>query len=310
MQAEIDLKPQDEDLDKDLIANASQDELDDVCEMVFKFQDQEGPLDVLWKLVKSTKLDIKDVKLSQITEQYLDYVRQMNGVDMDTMSWFVREASALLEIKSKSMLPKEKEEVEEDELDDEELYKRRMELYRIFKESSVELASIENVDRFYKTPDESVGDYRIILKDMTMQNLVEAFSKLLVKIDQKQRPQITERKIQKDRYTVKDRMDALKEALNTEKVIRFSDMFKGDFTRGEIINTFLALLELLKRQLASVSQDNVFSDIVIQKKEGGQELVDDAELNEYNWGHFVCVGQRNSQRRYNRKVRDYTQTVR
>ncbi len=282
MQAEIDLKPQDEDLDKDLIANASQDELDDVCEMVFKFQDQEGPLDVLWKLVKSTKLDIKDVKLSQITEQYLDYVRQMNGVDMDTMSWFVREASALLEIKSKSMLPKEKEEVEEDELDDEELYKRRMELYRIFKESSVELASIENVDRFYKTPDESVGDYRIILKDMTMQNLVEAFSKLLVKIDQKQRPQITERKIQKDRYTVKDRMDALKEALNTEKVIRFSDMFKGDFTRGEIINTFLALLELLKRQLASVSQDNVFSDIVIQKKEGGQELVDDAELNEYN----------------------------
>lgn len=282
MQAEIDLKPQDEDLDKDLIANASQDELDDVCEMVFKFQDQEGPLDVLWKLVKSTKLDIKDVKLSQITEQYLDYVRQMNGVDMDTMSWFVREASALLEIKSKSMLPKEKEEVEEDELDDEELYKRRMELYRIFKESSVELASIENVDRFYKTPDESVGDYRIILKDMTMQNLVEAFSKLLVKIDQKQRPQITERKIQKDRYTVKDRMDALKEALNTEKVIKFSDMFKGDFTRGEIINTFLALLELLKRQLASVSQDNVFSDIVIQKKEGGQELVDDAELNEYN----------------------------
>ena len=282
MQAGIDLKPQDEDLDKDLIANASQDELDDVCEMVFKFQDQEGPLDVLWKLVKSTKLDIKDVKLSQITEQYLDYVRQMNGVDMDTMSWFVREASALLEIKSKSMLPKEKEEVEEDELDDEELYKRRMELYRIFKESSVELASIENVDRFYKTPDESVGDYRIILKDMTMQNLVEAFSKLLVKIDQKQRPQITERKIQKDRYTVKDRMDALKEALNTEKVIRFSDMFKGDFTRGEIINTFLALLELLKRQLASVSQDNVFSDIVIQKKEGGQELVDDAELNGYN----------------------------
>ncbi len=282
MQAEIDLKPQDENLDKDLIANASQDELDDVCEMVFKFQDQEGPLDVLWKLVKSTKLDIKDVKLSQITEQYLDYVRQMNGVDMDTMSWFVREASALLEIKSKSMLPKEKEEVEEDELDDEELYKRRMELYRIFKESSVELASIENVDRFYKTPDESVGDYRIILKDMTMQNLVEAFSKLLVKIDQKQRPQITERKIQKDRYTVKDRMGALKEALNTEKVIRFSDMFKGDFTRGEIINTFLALLELLKRQLASVSQDNVFSDIVIQKKEGGQEVVDDAELNEYN----------------------------
>ena len=239
-------------------------------------------MDVLWKLVKSTKLDIKDVKLADITEQYLQYVRNMQNVDMETMSWFVREASALLEIKSKSMLPKEQEETDDQELDDEELYKRRMELYRIFKESSVELATIENVDRFYKAPDESVGDYRVILKDMTMQNLVEAFSKILVKIDKKEHPEITERKIQKDRYTVKDRMDALYTALKTEKVIKFSDMFKGDFTRGEIINTFLALLELLKRQYASVNQSNTFGEIVIQKKDGGEVIEDDRELNEYN----------------------------
>ena len=129
--------------------NMSTEDVDDVCEMIFHFQDQEGPLDVLWKLVKSTKLDIKDVKLADITEQYLQYVRNMQNVDMETMSWFVREASALLEIKSKSMLPKEQEETDDQELDDEELYKRRMELYRIFKESSVELATIENVDRFY-----------------------------------------------------------------------------------------------------------------------------------------------------------------
>lgn len=262
--------------------NMSTEDVDDVCEMIFHFQDQEGPLDVLWKLVKSTKLDIKDVKLADITEQYLQYVRNMQNVDMETMSWFVREASALLEIKSKSMLPKEQEETDDQELDDEELYKRRMELYRIFKESSVELATIENVDRFYKAPDESVGDYRVILKDMTMQNLVEAFSKILVKIDKKEHPEITERKIQKDRYTVKDRMDALYTALKTEKVIKFSDMFKGDFTRGEIINTFLALLELLKRQYASVNQSNTFGEIVIQKKDGGEVIEDDRELNEYN----------------------------
>lgn len=262
--------------------NMSTEDVDDVCEMIFHFQDQEGPLDVLWKLVKSTKLDIKDVKLADITEQYLQYVRNMQNVDMETMSWFVREASALLEIKSKSMLPKEQEETDDQELDDEELYKRRMELYRIFKESSVELATIENVDRFYKAPDESVGDYRVILKDMTMQNLVEAFSKILVKIDKKEHPEITERKIQKDRYTVKDRMDALYAALKTEKVIKFSDMFKGDFTRGEIINTFLALLELLKRQYASVNQSNTFGEIVIQKKDGGEVIEDDRELNEYN----------------------------
>ena len=267
---------------EELSKKVSSDEMEDVCDMIFHFQDQDGPLDVLWKLVKSTKLDIKDVKLADITEQYMQYVRQMENVDMETMSWFVKEASALLEIKSKSMLPKEKVEEDEEELDDEELYKRRMELYRIFKESSMQLATIENVDRFYKAPDESVGDYRVILKDMTMQNLVEAFSKILVKLEKKEHPQIAERKIQKDRYTVKDRMDALYTALKKEKVVRFSDMFKGDFTRGEIINTFLALLELLKRQYASVKQADVFSDIVIEKKDGGEIIENDRELDEYN----------------------------
>lgn len=268
-------------VDEEIENNVSNDEVEDVCDMIFHFQDQDGPLDVLWKLVKSTKLDIKDVKLADITEQYLQYVRNMQNVDMETMSWFVREASALLEIKSKSMLPKEKAENDSDELDDEEIYKRRMELYRIFKESSVNLATIENVDRFYKAPDESVGDYRIILKDMTMENLIEAFSKILVKLEKKEHPQITERKIQKDRYTVKDRMDALYSALKAEKVVKFNDMFKGDFTRGEIINTFLALLELLKRQYASVKQADSFSDIIIEKKDGGEEIKDD-ELDEYN----------------------------
>lgn len=269
-------------LDDEKLNSIPNEDVEDVCDMIFHFQDQDGPLDVLWKLVKSTKLDIKDVKLADITEQYMAYVREMQNVDMETMSWFVREASSLLEIKSKSMLPKKQEDEDTEELDDEELYKRRMELYRIFKESSVNLATIENVDRFYKAPDESVGDYRVILKDMTMQNLVEAFSKILVKLEKKEHPEITERKIQKDRYTVKDRMDALYNALKTEKVVRFSDMFKGDFTRGEIINTFLALLELLKRQYASVNQTGSFGDIIIEKKDGGETIENDRELEEYN----------------------------
>lgn len=269
-------------LDDEKLNSIPNEDVEDVCDMIFHFQDQDGPLDVLWKLVKSTKLDIKDVKLADITEQYMAYVREMQNVDMETMSWFVREASSLLEIKSKSMLPKKQEDEDTEELDDEELYKRRMELYRIFKESSINLATIENVDRFYKAPDESVGDYRVILKDMTMQNLVEAFSKILVKLEKKEHPEITERKIQKDRYTVKDRMDALYNALKTEKVVRFSDMFKGDFTRGEIINTFLALLELLKRQYASVNQTGSFGDIIIEKKDGGETIENDRELEEYN----------------------------
>ena len=76
-------------------------------------------------------------------------------------------------------------------------------------------------------------------------------------------------------------MDALFTALKTEKVVKFSDMFKGDFTRGELINTFLALLELLKRQYASVNQTDSFGDIIIEKKDG-KEVIENGELDEYN----------------------------
>ncbi|MBR7091206.1 MAG: segregation/condensation protein A, partial [Clostridia bacterium] len=144
----------------------------DVCDMVFQFQDIEGPLDVLWKLVKSTKLSIKDIKLADITEQYLDYVRALTDIDMESMSWFIREAATLLEIKSKSLLPKQEDE-EVEEIDEEELYKRRMEMYRLFKETSAELANLENTNRFYKEPEKSANDYRVILKNMNMQGLVE-----------------------------------------------------------------------------------------------------------------------------------------
>ena len=252
----------------------------DVCDMVFQFQDQEGPLDVLWKLVKSTKLSIKEVKLADITEQYLDYVRALNDIDMESMSWFIREAATLLEIKSKSLLPKIEDEVVE-EIDEEELYKRRMEMYRLFKETSAELAALENTDRFYKEPEKNANDFRIILKNMNMQGLVDAFSKLLARIDERERPKIMERKISKDRFTVRERIDTLRDKLDKNSIVRFNEMFEGDFTRGEMITTFLAVLELLKMQYASVEQNSMFGEIHIQKKEGGQIGVN-TEISEYN----------------------------
>ncbi|MBR7090951.1 MAG: segregation/condensation protein A [Clostridia bacterium] len=252
----------------------------DVCDMVFQFQDQEGPLDVLWKLVKSTKLSIKEIKLADITEQYLDYVRALSNIDMESMSWFIREAATLLEIKSKSLLPKQEEE-DVEEIDEEELYKRRMEMYRIFKETSAELASLENVNRYYKEPEKNANDYRVILKNMNMQGLVEAFSKLLARIDERERPKILERKISKDRFTVRERIDTLRDRLDKNSIVRFNEMFEGDFTRGEMITTFLAVLELLKMQYAIVEQNSMFGEIHIQKKEGGQ-IDEGTEIGEYN----------------------------
>ena len=257
----------------------TQDDVSEVSEMVFYFDNHEGPLDVLWRLVKSTKLDIKDVKIADITGQYLEYVRTLKDIDMESMSWFIREAAKLLEIKSTSLLPKPETEDDTEEIDMEALYKRRMELYRLFKETSESLATYENTDRFYKEPDKSANDYRIVLKNMNMQNLVEAFSKLLTRIEQKAAP-IQERKIQKDRFTVHDCFENIQHKLETNKKMHFKELFARDFTSSEIINTFLALLELLKRQYAVVEQDEIFGDICIEKKEGGE--VNAEEFTEYN----------------------------
>ena len=257
----------------------TQEDISEVSEMVFYFENHEGPLDVLWRLVKSTKLDIKDVKIGDITGQYLEYVRGLNNFDMESMSWFIREAARLLEVKSNSLLPKPETEDGEDDIDMEALYKRRMEMYKLFKETSESLGIRENNDRFYKEPEKSANDYRIVLKNMNMQNLVDAFSKLLVKVEQKNAP-ILERKVQKDRYTVRECFDNIQAKLSEKKKIRFQDLFNSDFTKSEIINTFLALLELLKIQYASVVQSDLFGEIDIEIKEG--ERVHAEEITEYN----------------------------
>ena len=257
----------------------SQEDVNEVSEMVFYFENHEGPLDVLWRLVRSTKLDIKDVKIGDITGQYLDYVRSLQNIDMESMSWFIREAAKLLEVKSNSLLPKPEKEEDSDEIDMEELYKRRMEMYRLFKETSEELSMLENTDRFYKEPEKSANDYRIVLKNMNMQNLVDAFSKLLVRLEQKSAP-IIERQVQKDRFTVRECFANIQHQLDEKKKMRFNYLFGSDFTKGEIINTFLALLELLKIQYASVVKAEIFGEIDIEKKEG--EKIEDAELTEYN----------------------------
>lgn len=261
------------------LGGLTQDDVGEVSEMVFYFENHEGPLDVLWRLVKSTKLSIKDVKLADITGQYLEYVRGLNDLDMESMSWFIREASKLLEVKSSSLLPKPETNDQEDEVDLEELYKRRMEMYRLFKETSETLGTRENNDRFYKEPEKSANDYRIVLKNMNMQNLVDAFSKLLVKVEQKNAP-IVERKVQKDRFTVRECFDNIQAKLNESQKVRFDELFGADFTKSEIINTFLALLELLKIQYAKVSQPDLFGEIDIEKKDGEKTHAD--ELTEYN----------------------------
>ena len=133
----------------------------------FKLDNFEGPLDLLLHLIKEAKMDIADVKLADITEQYLDYMQGLEELDMERATEFITVAATLIEIKSKSLLPRPEENLP-DEVDEEKLLLERLKEYQIFKEASQDLKKIEDIDKLYKAPDSSVGAPRFVLKDMVL----------------------------------------------------------------------------------------------------------------------------------------------
>ncbi len=227
----------------------------------FKLDNFEGPLDLLLHLIKEAKMDIADVKLADITEQYLEYMQGLDELDMEKATEFITVAATLIEIKSKSLLPRP-EENQPDEIDEEKLLLERLKEYQIFKEASQELKEIEDLDKMYKAPDSSVGEPRFVLKDMVLDKLLDAFVGILAKADQKiikDEP----KKIEKDRFTVAEKIVSIKSLIKENKHLKFSELFEEDQTKSELINIFLAVLELLKLQIIKAVQTSAFAEIEI-----------------------------------------------
>lgn len=233
----------------------------------FKLNQFEGPLDLLYHLIKVAKIDIRDIFISEITEQYMAMMTDIDQIDMDKAADFTLMAATLLEIKSKRLLPKPEilQEVEEEDL--EEKFYRRFEEYKLYKEASEKLKNFEDVGKFYKKPDDSAGEYRYELPEkLSVDALINAFSNLLHRVSVKAET-ITERKIEKDRFTVAEKIAQIKDSLLMKPKFKFNELFEQDYSKSEIINTFLALLELLKMQVVKVEQDSTFGDIDILKRE-------------------------------------------
>lgn len=231
----------------------------------FKLDNFEGPLDLLLHLIKDSKMEITEIKLANVTEQYLDYMSQLDEIDMDKASDFIDIAATLIEIKSKSLLPRVEEETEE-EMDPETMLLRQLKEYKLFKEASERLKAYENVDRFYKPADETVNDYRYVLKEMNIDGLLNAFASMLTRV-KKEEEKIVPKKIEKDRFTVAEKIISIRQNIMDKKKMRFSDFFEEDYTRSEMINLFLAVLELLKMQEIRVMQQSTYDDIDIELKE-------------------------------------------
>lgn len=234
----------------------------DETDYTFKLQDFEGPLDLLVHLIKITKIDIRDIFISNITEQYMEIMKDIDSIDVEKASEFISMAATLLEIKSKHLLPKPEE--FDDGMDTtEEDFFRMIEEYKLIKDEMEKLAEIENVNSFYKAPDSSVGEFRYELPEsLSVDAMIKAFTSLMQKVSIRAEA-VSEKKIEKDRFTVSQKIAQIKDTLILQDKFMFSELFEADYSKSEIINTFLALLELLKRQYIYVEQNDLFEDILI-----------------------------------------------
>ena len=231
-------------------------------ELELKLDNFEGPLDLLLHLVKEAKIEIKDIFVSQVTDQFLMYVEHISSIDVDKASEYMAIAATLMEIKSHSLLPVIPDEDEENTPEKE--FIRNLEEYKRFKEISEQLKEQETVNRLYKPADESGQNVRYVAKDMSLDNLLDAFAKLLHKVSARENDEGT-KQIQKDEFSVADKIIYIQDALNKKSLVAFSDLFDDSVTKMEVVVTFSAMLELLKFQYIFVSQKDAFEEIYIEK---------------------------------------------
>jgi len=208
----------------------------------------EGPLDLLLHLIKEAKLDIHEIKISQITEQYLDYIKNMQDLRLEVASEYLVMAANLILIKSKKLLPKEEVVIDgEYEEDPEAELMRRLLEYQMYKESLGEFRRLEDLrGQFYTKPAIDFSEY---MDDTIKLNLNFDTSELILAFEKLLRRQQLETPIPTtivaEKVTVSERIEAIQDILELHGQARFTQLFER-FDKEYIVVTFLALLELAK----------------------------------------------------------------
>lgn len=239
----------------------------------YKLQVFEGPLDLLLHLIEKNKVDIYDIPIVTITEQYLEYVNQMQSLDMDVMSEFLVMAATLIRIKSKMLLPREETEEEEEEDPRAELVRRLLE-YKMYKYAALELKDME-LDAsytFYKkaTIPKEVAAYKEdvdpveLVNGMTLNALNEIFQSIMKRQVDKVDPIRSKfGTIEKEEINIEDRMVQIREEVRGLKGINFRTLLESQPSKMSIIITFMSILELMKVGAILIRQEEIFGEIVI-----------------------------------------------
>lgn len=234
----------------------------------FSLGDFEGPIALLYTLiVEEGKYQIDNFPISEITGQYMEYMKQLDTVDMDVAADFMAMAATLLEIKSRSVLPPEVDDAYMDDQDEwiedpKEKLEFQLRLYEIFKQQSQKLRELETTNRFMREPQFTEEDAKIVIKSFNLDKLIDAYGKILFNFSDDDR-RTTTKKIARDTFTVAEKIVYITTVLAEKKSVEFSKLFTSVYNKSEVIATFSALLELMKKQVAKAEQKELFGEIYI-----------------------------------------------
>lgn len=234
----------------------------------FLIGDFEGPLDLLLHLVKQSKIEISEIKIVDITEQYLDFLKKMENLNLDIASEYLVTASELIEMKSRYLLPKppKVEEESQYEEDPEEELKKRLLEYQKYKESTSIFKDLEvNRSNYYTKAPERRDIYTNEKLEnngeVTPNDLLLALEKLL---ERKEYTKPINTKITKKELSVSERVNKIRSILKKEKTVEFSSLFEY-LTRPYIVVTFLSILEMAKDKEITLKQDKNFGNILLER---------------------------------------------
>lgn len=230
----------------------------------------EGPMDLLIHLINEAEIDIYDIPINTITEQFLVYLKRMEELDLEIASEFLIMASTLIEIKSKMLLPKKPidEQMEIEEIDPRiELVKRLIE-YKKYKKVSKELRIKEVVQRkVYYKPKEDIfeNNTEIVVENMDISMLLKAVNNIL-KNREKKEILLSINEIQREEYTLEECIESIRYQLTLKDKIDFTELIDSNSNVEEVITYFLSVLELIRLEFIEVKQKNDFTDIIITKR--------------------------------------------
>lgn len=251
-----------------------------------KLETFEGPIELLYHLIEKNKIDIYDIPIASLTEQYIAVIESDSYRNMDNISEFMVMAATLIEIKSKMLLPVVPSEEDEEDIDPRAQLVERLLEYKRFKNISEDLKDRQEKAAlvFYKDCDvpEEFTKYREpvdindVLKGVTIDDIYKAFREVMSRQENKvDRVRSGFKAVERDMFTVEEKMEYISDLLTLSHKVSFKRMFRPGSGKNEKVVTFLAILELIKTKKISFSQNELFGDIEItlyKEKEEQNEI--------------------------------------